>query len=197
MEWEEEARQADDEIKAIIKAFNAGKDVSVMLNQVNVEERVNTWIHCLEPFPIDNDYYLIIPIVEYFHYHEDLLDYHERDFYQGDTHSNKVNTVNGMTPSKDMYDSFTCLERCEIDGAILSVEVDSHGMNGLFFHNLGIFKSEADVIKHYKNIIYDTPSTSLTPIEGTFIFDGKKIISHSDAELVKLYDRYITPRLSK
>jgi hypothetical protein len=70
-------------------------------------------------------------------------------------------------------------------------------MNGLFFHNLGIFKSEADVIKHYKSIIYDTPSTSLTPIEGTFISDGKKIISHSDAELVKLYDRYITPRLSK
>jgi hypothetical protein len=68
-------------------------------------------------------------------------------------------------------------------------------MNGLFFHNLGVFKSEADVIKHYKNLIYDTPSTSLTPIEGNFISDGEKIISHSDAELVKFYDRYIKPRL--
>jgi len=197
MEWEEEARQADDEIKAIIKAFNVGKDVTEMLKHVNVDDRVNTWMRCLEPFPIDNDYYLIIPIVEYFNYHEDLLDYHDRDFYQGDTDANKVNTVNGMTPSKDMYESFTCLERCEIDGAILSVEVDSHGMNGLFFHNLGIFKSEADVIKHHKSLVYDVPTTWLTPVEGYFLSDGEKIISHSHAELVKFYDRYISPRLSQ
>ncbi len=197
MEWEEEARHADEEIKAVIKAFNAGKDVSEMLKRVNVEERVNTWMYCLEPFVIDDDYYLIIPIVEYFHYHEDLLDYHDRDFYKGDTDASKVNTVNGMTPSKDMYESFTCLERCEIDGATLSVEVDSHGMNGLFFHNLCIFKSEAGLIEHYKSLIYDVPTTCLTPVEGYFLSDGEKIISHSDAELVKFYDRYITPRLSK
>lgn len=197
MEWEEEARQADEEIKAVIKAFNAGKDVSEMLKRINVDERVNTWMYCLEPFVIDDDYYLIIPIVEYFHYHEDLLDYHDRDFYKGDTDASKVNTVNGMTPSKDMYESFTCLERCEIDGATLSVEVDSHGMNGLFFHNLGVFKSEAGVIEHYKGLTYDIPSIWLTPVEGYFISDGEKIISHSDAELVKFYDRYITPRLSK
>ena len=195
MEWEEEARQADEEIEAVIKAFNAGKDVSEMLKRINVDERVNTWMYCLEPFVIDADYYLIIPIVEYFHYHEDLLDYHDRDFYPGDTDANKVNTVNGMSPSKDMYESFTCLERREIDGATLSVEVDSHGMNGLFFDNLCIFKSEAGLIEHYKSLIYDTPSTSLTPIEGNFISDGEKIISHSDAELVSLYDRYIKPRL--
>lgn len=197
MEWEEEARQAGDEIKAIIKAFNAGKDVSEMLKQVNVGERVNTWMRCLEPFPIDNDYYLIIPIVEYFHYHEDLLDYHDRDFFRGNTDANKVHTVNSMAPSKDMYDSFTCLERCKIDGATLSVEVNSHGMNGLFFNNLGVFKCEAGVIEHYKGLTYDIPSIWLTPVEGYFISDGEKIISHSDAELVMFYDRYITPRLSK
>jgi hypothetical protein len=197
MEWEEEARQADEEIKAVIKAFNAGKDVSEMLKRINVDERVNTWMYCFQPFQMIPNYSFLIPIVEYFHYHEDLLDYHDRDFYPGDTDANKVNTVNGMSPSKDMYESFTCIERCEIDEATLSVKVDSHGMNGLFFHNLCIFKSEAGLIEHYKSLIYDIPRTCLTPVEGYFLSDGEKIISHSDAELVKFYDRYITPRLSK
>ena len=70
-------------------------------------------------------------------------------------------------------------------------------MNGLFFDNLCIFKSEAGLIEHYKSLIYDVPTTWLTPVEGYFLSDGEKIISHSDAELVKFYDRYITPRLSK
>jgi hypothetical protein len=197
MEWEEEARQADEEIKAVIEAFNAGKDVSEMLKRINVDERVNTWMYCFQPFQMIPNYSFLIPIVEYFHYHEDLLDYHDRDFYQADTDAGKVNTVNGMTPSKDMYESFTCIERCAIDEVTLSVKVESHGMNGLFFDNLCIFKSEAGLIEHYKSLIYDVPTTCLTPVEGYFLSDGEKIISHSDAELVKFYDRYITPRLKK
>jgi hypothetical protein len=197
MEWEEEATQADEEIKAVIKAFNEGKDVSEMLKRINVDERVNTWMYCFQPFQMIPNYSFLIPIVEYFHYHEDLLDYHDRDFYQADTDAGKVNTVNGMTPSKDMYESFTCIERCAIDEVTLSVKVESHGMNGLFFDNLCIFKSEAGLIEHYKSLIYDVPTTCLTPVEGYFLSDGEKIISHSDAELVKFYDRYITPRLSK
>ena len=197
MEWEEEARQADEEIKAVIKAFNAGKDVSEMLKRINVDERVNTWMYCFQPFQMIPNYSFLIPIVEYFHYHEDLLDYHDRDFYQADTDAGKVNTVNGMTPSKDMYESFTCIERCAIDEVTLSVKVESHGMNGLFFDNLCIFKSEAGLIEHYKSLIYDVPTTCLTPVEGYFLSDGEKIISHSDAELVKFYDRYITPRLKR
>ena len=197
MEWEEEATQADEEIKAVIKAFNEGKDVSEMLKRINVDERVNTWMYCFQPFQMIPNYSFLIPIVEYFHYYEDLLDYHDRDFYQADTDAGKVNTVNGMTPSKDMYESFTCIERCAIDEVTLSVKVESHGMNGLFFDNLCIFKSEAGLIEHYKSLIYDVPTTCLTPVEGYFLSDGEKIISHSDAELVKFYDRYITPRLSK
>jgi hypothetical protein len=197
MEWEEEATQVDEEIKAVIKAFNEGKDVSEMLKRINVDERVNTWMYCFQPFQMIPNYSFLLPIVEYFHYHEDLLDYHDRDFYQADTDAGKVNTVNGMTPSKDMYESFTCIERCAIDEVTLSVKVESHGMNGLFFDNLCIFKSEAGLIEHYKSLIYDVPTTWLTPVEGYFLSDGEKIISHSDAELVKFYDRYITPRLKR
>lgn len=197
MEWEEEARQADEEIKAVIKAFNEGKDVSEMLKRINVDERVNTWMYCFQPFQMIPNYSFLIPIVEYFHYHEDLLEYHDRDFYRGDTDANKVHTVNGMSPSKDMYEDFTCIERCEIDEVTLSVKVESHGMNGLFFDNLCIFKSEAGLIEHYKSLIYDVPTTWLTPVEGYFLSDGEKIISHSDAELVKFYDRYLKPRLKK
>jgi hypothetical protein len=166
-----------------------------MLKRINVDERVNTWMYCFQPFQMIPNYSFLIPIVEYFHYHEDLLDYHDRDFYQGDSDASKVNTVNGMTPSMDMYESFTCIERCAIDEVTLSVKVESHGMNGLFFDNLCIFKSEACLIEHYKSLIYDVPTTCLTPVEGYFLSDGEKIISHSDAELVKFYDRYIKPRL--
>jgi hypothetical protein len=54
---------------------------------------------------------------------------------------------------------------------------------------------EAALIEHYKNMMYDPVGNRLTPIEGHFISDGEKIISHSEFELLKFYDRYIEPRL--
>ena len=195
MDWEEDARKTDREIKAIIEAFALGQDTSEMLDRVNVEDKVNTWMHCLEPFEIDDDYYLLIPIINYFRFGEDLLDYHERDFFQGKSDRDKILTVNNMSPSKDEYESYTCIERSQTDGAILSVEVNSHGPNGLYFDKLSVFKSEAALIDHYKNMMYDPVGNRLTPIEGHFISDGEKIISHSELDLIKFHDRYIEPRL--
>lgn len=195
MDWEEDARKTDRKIKAIIEAFALGQEPSEMLNRVNVEDKVNTWMHCLEPFQIDDDYYLLIPIINYFHFGEDLLDYHERDFLQGKSDREKVLTVNKMSPSKEEYESYTCIERSQTDGAILSVEVNSHGQNGLHFDKLSVFKSEAALIDHYKNMMYDPVGNQLTPIEGHFITDGEKIISHSELDLIKFFDRYIEPRL--
>ena len=140
-------------------------------------------------------YYLLIPIINYFRFGEDLLDYHERDFFQGKSDRDKVLTVNNMSPSKEEYESYTCIERSQTDGAILSVEVNSHGQNGLYFDKLSVFKSEAALIDHYKNMMYDPVGNQLTPIEGHFITDGEKIISHSELDLIKFFDRYIEPRL--
>ena len=42
MDWEEEAREIDQEIKAIVEAFKLKEDLFEMLERVNVEDRVES-----------------------------------------------------------------------------------------------------------------------------------------------------------
>jgi hypothetical protein len=184
------------QVKAIAETFATGKDVTEMLNGVNTQEKINGWIHSIEPYPLDSeDFFLIVPIVNFFHLDDDIFDYYDVDFFQDASDWHKLWTMNKMSPSIDMYDNFVCLDRFKIDEVIMSVEVSSHGQGGLFYHDLNIFKSDAGVIDHYKNKIYFPPWNKLLPKEGHFLCDGKKIISHSNGELLKLFNKYIATKL--
>lgn len=165
-----------------ISNFQESTDFSFILAGINKRDDVNQWVYEQEPFPVgDCIFFYLFPQREFFHLEADLLDYYDSDYFQQNTDWHRLWTLSDMG-SRIEYDQCTCIEYTEINGVTVTVEVNHHGQNGLYFDNLKLFKSLDEMFIYYRK-------------QDFLVFRDKKFYSHNDEELLVLYERHIASRI--
>ena len=157
-------------------------DFSFILAGINKRDIVNQWVYEREPFPVgDCIFFYLFPQRQFFHLGGNLLDYYDSDYFQQNTDWHRLWTLSDMG-SRIEYDQCTCIEYTEINGVTVTVEVNHHGQNGLYFDNLKLFKSLNEMFFYYRK-------------QDFLVFRDKKFYSHNDEELLVLYERHIASRI--
>ena len=169
------------QVNKILSNFTDEKEAESLLTLINSGDIVNSWVYETEPFPNEDKYYALMPVSDFFHVDEDLLDYYDPDYFQQNTDWHKLWTLSDMASQIDTLEC-TSIYHLERDGLIISVEANLHGQNGLYFDNLRVFESIDGLFSHYCE-------------EGNLIFRDKKIYSHNEQDLLALYKAHIEPRL--
>jgi len=164
-----------------ISNLHESTDFSFILSGINKGDAVNQWVYNDEPFSHDYDIFYLFPQRDFFHLDGDILDYYDKDYLEQNTDWHRLWTLSDMG-SRIEYDQCTCVEHMLMNGVTVTVEVNQHGQNGLYFHNLKLFKSLDEMISFYRN-------------QDMLVFMNKKFHSHSDDELLALYNKHITSRL--
>tara|TARA_B110000027_G_scaffold97200_1_gene102681 strand:- start:812 stop:1351 length:540 start_codon:yes stop_codon:yes gene_type:complete len=172
---------SENQVNKILSNFKNGKEVESLLAAINCFDIVNSWVDESEPFPSEDTYYSLMSVSDFFHVDEDLLDYHDRDYFQQNTDWHKLWTLSDMASKIDSHEC-TSIYHLERDGLIISVEANLHGQNGLYFDNLRLFQSLENLYSYYKE-------------NGNFIFRDKTFYSHDEQELQSLFEAYIQPFL--
>jgi hypothetical protein len=67
-------------------------------------------------------------------------------------------------------------------GVTVTAEQNQHGQNGLYFDNLKLFQSLDETFSYYR-------------MQDFLVFKDKKFHSHSDKEMLTLYEAHIASRL--
>jgi hypothetical protein len=169
------------QVNKILHNFTDAKEAESLLTLINSGDIVNSWVYETEPFPNEDKYYALMPVSDFFHVDEDLLDYYDPDYFQQNTDWHKLWTLSDMASKIDSLEC-TSIYHLERDGLLISVEANLHGQNGLYFDNLRVFESIDGLFSHYCE-------------EGNLIFRDKKIYSHNEQDLLALYKAHIEPRL--
>jgi hypothetical protein len=169
------------QVNKILQNFTDEKEAESLLTLINSGNIVNSWVYETEPFPNEDKYYALMPVSDFFHVDEDLLDYYDPDYFQQNTDWHKLWILSDMASQIDTLEC-TSIYHFERDGLIISVEANLHGQNGLYFDNLRVFESIDGLFSHYCE-------------EGNLIFRDKKIYSHNEQDLLALYKAHIEPRL--
>ena len=169
------------QVNKILHNFTDEKEAESLLTLINSGDIVNSWVYETEPFPNEDKYYALMPVSDFFHVDEDLLDYYDPDYFQQNTDWHKLWTLSDMASQIDTLEC-TSIYHFERDSLIISVEANLHGQNGLYFDNLRVFESIDGLFSHYCE-------------EGNLIFRDKKIYSHNEQDLLALYKAHIEPRL--
>ena len=169
------------QVNKILSNFTDGKEAESLLTLINSGDIVNSWVYETEPFPNEDKYYALMPVSDFFHVDEDLLDYYDPDYFQQNTDWHKLWTLSDMASKIDSLEC-TSIYHLERDGLIISVEANLHGQNGLYFDNLRLFQSLENLYSYYKE-------------NGNFIFRDKTFYSHDEQELQSLFEAYIQPFL--
>jgi len=169
------------QVNKILHNFTDAKEAESLLTLINSGDIVNSWVYETEPFPNEDKYYALMPVSDFFHVDEDLLDYYDPEYFQQNTDWHKLWTLSDMASKIDSLEC-TSIYHLERDGLIISVEANLHGQNGLYFDNLRVFESIDGLFSHYCE-------------EGNLIFRDKKIYSHNEQDLLALYKAHIEPRL--
>lgn len=164
-----------------ISNFKASTDHSFILSGLNKGEDVCGWVYNDEPFPLDDPGYYLLRQHEFFHLHEDLLDYYDREYFQQNTDWHRLWTLGDMGSQYD-YEQCTCVVHTEMHGVTLTAEVNQHGQNGLYFDNLKLFKSLDEMYSYYR-------------MQDYLVFKDKKFHSHSDKEMLAFYEAHIASRI--
>ena len=76
---------SENQVNKILSNFKNGKEVESLLAAINCFDIVNSWVDESEPFPSEDTYYSLMSVSDFFHVDEDLLDYHDRDYFQQNT----------------------------------------------------------------------------------------------------------------
>lgn len=168
-------------IHTAVSIFSEKGDCELLLSEINVDDWVNQWVYGTEPFPSEDAYYSLVSITDFFHEDEDLLDYYDRDYFQQKTDWHRLWTLSDMG-SRIEYDQCTCVEHMEMNGATVTVEVNQHGQNGFYFDNLKLFKTLDEMFSYYRK-------------QDLLVFKDKKFHSHSDEEMLALYETHIASRI--
>ena len=169
------------QVNKILHNFTDAKEAESLLTLINSGDIVNSWVYETEPFPNEDKYYALMPVSDFFHVDEDLLDYYDPDYFQQNTDWHKLWTLSDMASKIDSLEC-TSIYHLERDGLIISVEANLHGQNGLYFDNLRLFQSLENLYSYYKE-------------NGNFIFRDKTFYSHDEQELQSLFEAYIQPFL--
>ena len=172
---------SENQVNKILSNFKNGKEVESLLAAINCFDIVNSWVDESEPFPSEDTYYSLMSVSDFFHVDEDLLDYHDRDYFQQNTDWHKLWTLSDMASKIDSLEC-TSIYHLERDGLIISVEANLHGQNGLYFDNLRVFESLEALFLFYKEL-------------GGLVFRHTQFYSHSDSEMLSLYNLYIPHRI--
>jgi hypothetical protein len=169
------------QVNKILHNFTDAKEAESLLTLINSGDIVNSWVYETEPFPNEDKYYALMPVSDFFHVDEDLLDYYDPEYFQQNTDWHKLWTLSDMASKIDSLEC-TSIYHLERDGLIVSVEANLHGQNGLYFDNLRVFESLEALFLFYKEL-------------GGLVFRDKKIYSHNEQDLLALYKAHIEPRL--
>ena len=169
------------QVNKILHNFTDAKEAESLLTLINSGDIVNSWVYETEPFPNEDKYYALMPVSDFFHVDEDLLDYYDPDYFQQNTDWHKLWTLSDMASKIDSLEC-TSIYHLERDGLIISVEANLHGQNGLYFDNLRIFESLEALFLFYKEL-------------GGLVFRHTQFYSHGDAEMLSLYNLYIPHRI--
>jgi hypothetical protein len=162
--------------------FQESTDCSFLLAGINKQDDVNQWVYEHEPFPVEDcQFFYLFPQREFFHLDADLLNYYDSEYFQNNTDWHRLWTLCDMG-SRIEYGQCTCIEYTEINGVTVTVEVNQHGQNGLYFDNLKLFKSLDEMFIYYRK-------------QNFLVFRDKKFYSHNDEELLVLYERHIASRI--
>ena len=160
-----------------ISNLHESTDFSFIMAGINMGDNVNHWVYEKYPDKDDVDIFYLFPQREFFHLDEDLLDYYDRDYFQKNTDWHRLWTLSDMG-ARIEYDQCTCVEHMEMNGATVTVEVNQHGQNGLYFDNLKIFKTLDEMFSYYRK-------------QDLLVFKDKKFHSHSDEEMLGLFETHI------
>lgn len=164
-----------------ISNFHASIDFSFILSGLNKGDAVNTWVHDNEAYSMDDRYFSLFPLCDFFHYFNDIKDYYDFDYLNQNTDWYRLWTLTDMGSHID-YGSCTCIEYWETNGVTVTVEVNCHDQSGLYFENLKLFSSLDEMYTHYKS-------------KNFLVYRKNKFYSHNDQELLALYERHITARI--
>jgi hypothetical protein len=167
----------DEKIKHAIELFKAGEDVQSLLNEINNSDELITWVYEYEGISLAEWFMYIRALPEFFYGDDDPREYYGDDFFKDfDTPQKKLNWIKDQA---SIYKECGCsVEFNEINGMIVSLEFTAYP-GDIVCENLIIAKDVKDIIEVYKD-------------KNMLLLDGHQIYTHTDFEMIRLFDKYFS-----